>query len=47
MDFLAVVVSAVALIAAIFGVGLGYRAIDEAGSDGGSAGDAYRWRPST
>lgn len=40
--FVAVVVSALALLAGIFGVGLGYRAIDEARSrsDGGSAGGA-------
>ena len=34
----AVILSGMALIAGVFGVGLGWRAIDEAGSDGGSAG---------
>jgi plastocyanin len=34
----AVILSAMALIAGVFGVGLGWRAIDEAGSGGGSAG---------
>ena len=34
--FLAVILSGLALIAGVFGVGLGYRAIDEAGSGGGS-----------
>ena len=34
--FLAVIFSGMALVAGIFGVGLGYRAIDEASSGGGS-----------
>jgi len=38
--FITVIVSGLALIAGIFGVGLGYRAIDEAGSGSGSGGGA-------
>ncbi len=34
--FFAVILSGMALIAGIFGVGLGYRAIDEAASGGGT-----------
>jgi plastocyanin len=36
----AVILSGIALIAGVFGVGLGWRAIDEAGSGGGAAGSA-------